>query len=191
MQTQHAFSLFELIIVIFIMAILAAMAMPLTKNVFERAQDDVLRSQILRTIQFAQEESRARRMPIALCKSKNHISCTGKWMDGLLVFINEEEDGVVKSREDILSIVQLGETQGTLYARSFPIYRNYLLFLPREEIHNDNGTFWYCRMKKPLPAWAIMLSQSGKARVVYPNKHGEIKDSKGKLLRCVDNTIKQ
>lgn len=76
-----------------------------------------------------------------------------------------------------------------LYWRSYPQQRAFLLFQPVGLLANDNATFWYCRAQQALPVWAMMLSKSGRMRVVRPDQRGEIKDSEGKLLRCVDKQV--
>jgi len=174
----------EVLVVLAMSAILLGLTVPHLRSYFVRTQDDLLQAQLLRTIQFAQVEARARRVPVAICKTKNNNTCSGHWNDGQLVFVNENEDGIVHDKKQILAVMQPLASQGMLHLRSFPIYRDYLLFLPTGFMHSDNGTFWYCHTADKLPVWAILLGQSGRTRVLYPDKWGEIKDSKDKLLVC-------
>lgn len=181
---QRAFTLLEMLVALSIIGILMAIALPSLRNYIDRTHDQILQSQLLRTIQLARNEASAHHMPVSLCKSKDHLICGGEWADGQLVFIDENEDGMVRDKEQILAVTQADSQRGILHWRSYPYYRDYLQFLPSGLMPSDNGTFWYCHASSELPVWAIMLSKTGKTRTAYPNKSGVIKDSHGKPLRC-------
>ncbi|TAK77185.1 MAG: hypothetical protein EPO11_02955 [Gammaproteobacteria bacterium] len=178
-------NLVEVLITLCIMSILAAVALPSWHPFFNRENDAVLQNQLLRTIQYARQESEARHVQVGVCKSSNHATCSGDWADGLLVFIDDNDDGVVSDASKILSVVQEDARGGTIYLRSYPSYLSYLQFLPTGLVRSsNNGTFWYCHEAAEQPAWAMTLNQSGETRVLYPDKNGVIKDSQGKPLVC-------
>ncbi|MBX3709050.1 MAG: GspH/FimT family pseudopilin [Gammaproteobacteria bacterium] len=182
MKSEHAFTLIEMLITLFVIAILAATAFPALQLFWDRTQDQILQSELLHAIKLAKFEAFARRMPVAICQSKNQQTCIGDWSDGQIVFVNESADGVVNHKESILAVVKATSHHGQLYWRSFPNYRQYVLFLPTGSMRSDNGTFWHCHGE--LVRWAMMLSKSGRIRLVYPDKDGVIKDSSGKSLSC-------
>ncbi len=159
------------------------MALPMLKGLMDHADDDLMRLLLLRAIELARQEAHAHGMSTVLCKSNDHLTCSRGAKDSLMVFLNENEDGIVHAKENILAIMQTSSQRGSLNWRSFPGYRDYLIFSAIEITNTDNGTFWYCHTSGLCPAWAITLNKTGRARVVYPNK-GEIKDSHGQSLRC-------
>jgi type IV fimbrial biogenesis protein FimT len=187
MKTHQAFSLLEVLITLSIIAMMAFISLPSLRHFFIHIQDKNLQLQLLRTMQLAHQESRARGVPVVLCGSTDHVNCVSDWTDGQIVFVSEDENGVVQDKEQLLAVIQSHSQQGTLFFRSYPYYRNYLLFLPSGLVRNDNGTFWYCHGTDISPAWAMMLSKSGRTHVVYPDRSGMIKDSHGKSLGCDKN----
>lgn len=178
------FSFIEILMVFAISLILMFIAIPGTKYFFIQDTDKIVLNNLLHEIQFAQHEAQIRSLPITLCKSKNHISCSGNWEDGQIIFIDEALSNTVQSTKNILDVIAMPKYHGKLYFQSFPIYRHALLFLPNGLMENDNGTFWYCSDRKVYPSWALVLSKSGNLRVVYPDKNGIIKDSEDRVLDC-------
>lgn len=184
MKSQFAFTLVEVIITLSIMMILLAVSIPSIRFFVDRIHDDILLQQLFNTLQLAHQESRVRNSRMVLCKSNNHVSCSGQWIEGQLIFEDENEDGIVHSKKQIVAVIQSITHQGVLYWRSFPYYRDQIVFLPSGLTQSDNGAFWYCHAMNQLPVWALMLNKSGKVRVVYPNKQGVIIDGHGKQLNC-------
>jgi len=184
---HHGMTLIEVMLVLIIIGIVASMSLSWLNTFYLRNQNDLRKSQLLTTLQFARLQSRAKHLPVALCKSKNHRTCGGDWSDGQLIFLDTKRDGIVHTKEQILAVMQTKFQPGTLHWRSYPHYRDYLLFMPMGLASNDNATFWYCHKQNETPAWAIILSRSGVTRVVEPDKNGEVKDSHGKALSCVES----
>jgi len=178
-------NLLEALITLCIISMIAAVALPSWHLFYNRENDTALQLQLLRTLQFARWESQARHVQVGVCQSKDHQTCSGNWADGLLVFIDDSDDGLVHDASKILSVVQENAENGTLYLRSYPSYLSYLQFLPEGLMRSrNNGTFWYCHENTDQPAWAVTFNQAGETRVLYADKYGVIKDSEGKPLTC-------
>jgi Tfp pilus assembly protein FimT len=173
-------SLFEMLITIMLMGILAGMSLPFWSNFTSNVEAKILLSQLSDTIAFSKEAAQLYQQPIALCKSNNQKTCSGSWINGQIIFLDENKNGENQGRP--LRVITPLTSQGKLYFRSYPIYRNYLLFFP--EFVNDNGTFWYCGAHDKMPVWAVMLSQMGNIHVRYRDKDGLLKDARGRLLLC-------
>ncbi|OGT35457.1 MAG: hypothetical protein A3F11_01645 [Gammaproteobacteria bacterium RIFCSPHIGHO2_12_FULL_37_14] len=189
-RTQRlGFSLFEIVIVLAIVAVFATISLPLLKRVYDYTNGKILQSQLLHTIQFARQEAQTRGLPVALCQSNDSAGCSGNWLDGQLVFVDQNKDGTLNDNEQILTTIQTRMNRGLLHWRSFSSQRNDLLFLPTGAMRNDNGTFWYCPDSNGLPTWAIILSKTGRARVSYPNENGVILDARGKPFQCTDQSV--
>ncbi len=188
-SVKKGFTLLESLIVLAIIAIFAVVSLPLLHHLYDYANSQLLQSQLLRTLQFARQEAQVRQMPVAFCNSDNSTACSGNWKDSKkdtqLIFVDQNQDGILNNNEQVLSLVQTRANRGLLHWRSFSAERNDLLFLPTGSTRSDNGTFWYCpESTSSLPSWAIMLSKSGRARVVYPNQNGIILDTHGRTLQC-------
>lgn len=184
MRKFKAYTLIEILVVFSMMAILAGLAYPLLRHFFERSNDLLLQMQLLHAIQYAKGEATIRHHAVAICKSSNHRSCSGQWLDGLLIFMDENNDGIVHDQNHILSILTMPAQEGRLFWQSFPVYHTYVAFSKHGLVSSDNGTFWYCQYGKTYPSWAVVLNRLGETHVIYPNKQGFIRNSRGRILRC-------
>ncbi len=182
-KSQRAFSLIEMMTVLSIIAILAAISIPLLRDTWNHVNQKIMLDELLRTIQLAKREARIRHQAIGLCKSDTGSQCVGEWRDGQIIFVDINNDGSVHDPSQILKIIHGRIKHGILFWRSFPAYRDYLQFLPNGLLQHDNGTFWYCDDNNSSPVWAITLSKTGKTRVLYP-ENGVIKDASGRALAC-------
>lgn len=181
-HSQSAFTIMEVLVALSILAILLAISLPAMQHFIAHAQDEMLQAQLLHAIQIAKQEAIARHTRIALCQSNNQITCSGNWGDGYIIFLDENADGRVHDNEQILYVSQLQSQHGRNYIRSFPRYRNYLSFSSSGLMTSDNATLWHCHADSPK--WALVMSKTGRTRIMYPNRNGEMKDNHGQLLNC-------
>ena len=182
--SQAAFTLWELLIVLVIVALLMSMAAPSLHQIFLHTHDKILQQQLLNAIEFARVESRIQHLPITVCPSSDHLQCDNNWRRDFLIYINEEGDDYLHDRSQRLAVIQTQFNNGELHWRAYPRYRHFLQFSPDGLIENDNGTFWFCNNENASLLWAVTLSKSAKTRIIYPDSHGIIKDSHGKPLHC-------
>lgn len=146
----------------------------------DSAKDSLMRNQLLNLISSAKLQAYSQHTPIVICKTRDHLGCNGNWEDGLLLFQNKEKDGIVHDKNEIIRVLE-SFNHGHLYFRSFPYYRNYLLFLS-DGYSSDNGTFWHCHQTKVQ--WAISVSKTGLTHSLFPDENGEIKDGNNHVLTC-------
>lgn len=164
------FSLFELLLTLFISMIIILIAIPSQKLLLDHAHHQVMSSQLLRAINLARSEAVMRGIPVMLCKSTDQKTCGGDWRDGYLIMAEEK-----------VLFVFRNSNAGVLHWRGFR-NPNSLQFMPSGLLYADNGTFWYCDEKNPV--WGIVLNQAGRERLVYPDKTGRIIDDSGEVLTC-------
>ena len=159
--------------VLFITAILLVVIVPSQKIFFDRAKAETLAAKLTQAIRLARDESISSGFPAVLCKSADQKTCSGEWRDGYIILQNKK----------VAYVFRNNPAEGSLYWRS-SLARDFLEFLPEGTTPNENGTFWYCAREAKNPAWAIVVSQSGRARQVLPNSSGEIHDAAGRPLSC-------
>lgn len=174
MAKHLGFSLLEIVVALSLAAIIAAFAIPSFTNLFERAAQKILSEQLFRAINLSREEAISLGETVTLCQSENQNTCSGEWSSGYIVLSNDH----------VLFSFTNKKNQGELHWRAFPIYLDHLEFLSSGSSNFQNGTFWYCPKSAENPAWAIMLIQSGRARLVYPDKSGVIVDDQGEKIGC-------
>ncbi|OGT46523.1 MAG: hypothetical protein A3E83_01295 [Gammaproteobacteria bacterium RIFCSPHIGHO2_12_FULL_41_20] len=184
MNKSNGLSLFELLTVLIIVAIIAGFAMPSLRDLLQTSYADVQRDQLLQVIQLARSEALLRGVSVSLCKSADQKICGGAWDQGQIVFVDDQESGEVQQREQVIAVFTGASQYAHLYWRAFPRRQAYLQFLADGTTHAENGTFWYCMSSHPYPRWAIVIGKSGRAREVYPDQHGKIIDGRGEVLQC-------
>lgn len=168
------FSLIELLITLSIAIILFAVAIPLFKFFFIKSTDQVMSLQLFRAINLARSEALASGQSVTLCKSANQQTCIGEWKEGYLIH----------SGNKILYVFHTATNDGILHWRAFPKSREDLQFLPSGFSRAENGSFWYCHSGATNASWAIVISQTGRARMVYPNKMGNVEIENSTPLKC-------
>lgn len=183
-KSQYAFTLIEMLIVLTIMAVIVSFALPSFHFAKARDQDEQIKSQLVHAITLAHEYAQLNGIPIAMCKSRDLAQCGGEWRDGLLVFRNSTEDGVINDNKQIISVIQFKHITGKLLWRAFPFYRDYLLLVANNDASVSNSTFWYCHANEKNPVWAIVINKAARTRVIYPDKSGVIIDGHGNELTC-------
>jgi type IV fimbrial biogenesis protein FimT len=172
----QGFSLLELLITFVIAIILLGISIPSEKVFINKSQDKVMSQQLLRAIYLARSEAITRNATVTLCKSMDSKNCSGDWLKGY----------IATTGDMVLSIYHNVTTQGVIHWRAFPNGHDSLTFLPSGITEIQNGTFWYCIDPLSKAGWAIVISQSGRARLELPDASGDIVDSSGNELPCND-----
>lgn len=178
---NRGFTFIEMTIALSLIAVLAALALPSFMQLLQQNEAHVLQQQLLHTIEFAREAARVRHETIGVCGSADGITCGGAWEKGQLVFVDNQH-GVVRALNQIINVQQLSRMTGKLYWRGFS--HTYVRFDAEIFTNDTNGTFWYCASRNIKPTWAIVLNKAARARVIMPDKNGEIEDGFNKPLRC-------
>ena len=152
--------LVELLIALFIIAILTAFSLPSLRGYWTRTSDRVLQSELQTFIHVAEQEARARYARVGVGSSEN-----GRV---LLMFLDATGDGVIHEKTQIIAIRKL--QQGSLAVCSYPHYRKYLQFHPERLNSGDDGKIWYRPAANKSFTWALVISRVGHMHISYPDK---------------------
>ena len=177
-----AFSLLELLLTLFLIALLAELSLPRLTVWLDAQQGRFVREQLLQCLHFASREALVRHLPVIFCARASANACGLNWSNGQLLFIDSEFDGKIhRDQQRLQTRAALAKDQ-TLFYRGYPRYHTALYFYPQNRIRNDNGSFWFCQQKRIQ--WAVRVNQMGNLQIVTPNAEGDIFDSEGKVLTC-------
>lgn len=169
----RGFSLVEILVVLMLAALLYEGILYSFNPILRKMSDENILETLLAALQFARQEAMMRHVGVALDVERG---------GAISVFIDPGE----AEETQVLQVFQLSSVpkEGHLQWRAFPQHIPHLIFLPSGTTKEQNGTFWYCAENKALPAWAVMISKTGRWRVIYPDEKGRIMDERGKLLAC-------
>jgi type IV fimbrial biogenesis protein FimT len=146
-----------------IASILLVIVIPDQSLFLRKTEATVVSSQLLRALHLARESAMIQHTTVILCKSADQKTCSGAWRDGYIVKIGDQ---VLQAFTH--------STPAQLYWRAFPKDQEQLVFSASGETAFENGTFWYCEKGAMKPAFAVILSQAGRARWVKPDASGQM-----------------
>ncbi len=171
---KNGFTLMELMMMLFIILLLFAMMIPSYKFLFLKSKSNSIHSKLMQAIYLARNTAISTHNEVMICQSHDLKTCEGNWKESYIIF----------SHEKIFYTFQNISNEGILHWRSFPKNQTFLQFTSDGTLANENGTFWYCLLGEVNPYWAIVLSQEGRARSIYPNASGEVVMEQGEVLKC-------
>lgn len=174
MKKSDGFSLIELMTVLGIVAIITVMSFSGLLFFSKKSTIEVLGSQLIRAIRLTRSEAILRKDTVYLCGSVDQTTCSDGWQAGYII---RTENRVIYHFQPITD-------KGILHWRAYPFNTQALEFLATGLPNTENGTFWFCALDAVTPTWAIMLNQSGRTRIEYPDKNGIVRDDQGIELIC-------
>jgi type IV fimbrial biogenesis protein FimT len=164
---QAGFSLLELIITLALIAIITGIAIPAYTSFINTTKDQVASEKLLQALVIARNEALLRGVTLTMCKSLDHVSCSGDWKNGQIIFIDSQHNATVTNKENIIYV--LDSVEGVLHWQS-SLHRDYLSFFPSGSTQGEDGTFWFCHAGVNVASWAIIVNQAGRARVTTDTK---------------------
>lgn len=182
-QSSQGMSLFELLIVLALIGILAVVSVPSLLTLQHNEQSNELKSQLIHALMLTKAETMATHDTLAFCVGHDN-KCASKPITSGLLYADIFHDGILHDNKQILSHITFPAFQGALHFRSFPHYRSALLFKGRDWVESDNGTFWLCLNKSGKPQWGITINRFAMIHDLTANAKGDILDAKGQALTC-------
>lgn len=142
MKIRHkGFTLIELLIVVALVALLASLAVPSFRTFFVKRSVDAAVDAMVTDLRFARSEAIKRSTRATLCRSTNGTSCGGAWIDGWIVFIDQNGDGVVDAGDEILRVQQRLSSMGSIASTAPGTDRNRFTYQPTGRSQSASQTF--------------------------------------------------
>jgi type IV fimbrial biogenesis protein FimT len=175
-QRQSGYSLYDLIITSAVASILGVSAVGMSSLV-QDARMTAAANQLMGHLSLARSEAIKRNTMLALCKSKNGVSCSGEssWHEGWIVFTDDNNNHEVDAGETVIHVQQALEGNMTLRYGETGKY-SYVRYNPSGEVW-PGATFTFCDRRGADNAKAVVVYWTGRPRV-------STKTSEGKLLNC-------
>ena len=182
---QRAYSLIEFLIVLVIISIILTITAPDISNILLRNRISGQLNQIIRAIHMARESAIFRNQVVTLCPTNNGNYCHGDWHEGMLLFIDTNEDRHLAETEERIYHFQPLNKGDKLHWRAFR-RKAYLLMHPTGVTAYQNGTFTYCPKEGIRFARGVILNAAGRIRLTQDiNGDGIDEGANGKPLRCI------
>lgn len=179
MKKNHGFTIIELIAVMVIASILAAIAIPSFQDFVKDNRISAHTNELITDFHFARTESIKRNRRVTVCKSANGATCDVadnlNWTQGWITFVdNGPANGVFDAGETILRThsgafadVQIGPrgADGTI--------RYYVSYIPRGIVQQagggtQTGYMRVCDDRGLGTLRVILISQTGRVRSTPP-----------------------
>ena len=157
---MKGYTLFEILIVLLIGAVLATIAIPGFRYWQQRQQADHAIRQIAYAVQFARINALTHAQQTVLCPSVDGKNCDANWCGSYMVALANEDDSPAKPLR-IFSATK----HGCLKWKGFPA-RAYLVFNTLGYSNEQNGRFSYCPSYLTKCSRSLIINRLGRSRIV-------------------------
>lgn len=180
---QQGMLLYELLIVLTLIGMMATFSLPSLFSTYRHSKSNNLKMQLAHALSLTKRKAALMHNTIAFCIG-NHHNCFESPNNVGLLFKDTFGDGVLHHKNQLIDAIMLPDYSGELHFRTFPKYRQSLLFHGETWVESDNGTFWFCPNKNKKPIWGITINRFAMIHELQPNNNDDIIDSSGKALPC-------
>lgn len=156
MSKQHGMTLLELMVVIAIVGIIAAFAVPSFGSLIANQKLSTMRDGLVSAVQMARGESFSRNKPVAVCPSSNGTSClsSNNWKDGFLVFQDDSTAGW-DGTETVLRYWEAAARVGSKATATATFIR----FRPQGVAsHGSDQTITFCDPKSTVQSKTLVIA---------------------------------
>lgn len=155
-RRQYGVTLLELMIVLIMVSILAALAGPSFTGSINRSQVNGMRDGLASAFQFARSEALKRKGPVTACSSSDQATCSGSWQNGWIIFSDTDGDGALDGGEQILQ-VEYGENGINAYASA----ANAVTFSSIGRAVSGAGTYGFCHPHQNTVGKTLTVTVTG------------------------------
>lgn len=176
LQRVRAFTLYELLMSLLLMALLVGLGLPAFSGLIARNRLHVETNALFHAIHLARKESIMRRRVVSICPSVDGDGCDpGRdWSAGWIMFENTDRDEPPRRDpgEPLLQVHTINENVRVVANRKG-------FTLRATEKRATNGTFVVCDAADRSTPRALVISYTGRPRVTQ-------RTTRGKAYSCAD-----
>lgn len=168
-QSHLGFTLYELLLTLALVSILASVSVPAFSKMLARARQVTELNSLFHAVHLARKESIRRRQVMTVCASSDGRSCLADrdWSSGWILFNNADRDS--PPRVDAGESVMLAH----IVDEAIRIRSNRRAFTLRAtQKRATNGTLVVCDREDRVPPRALVISYTGRPRVAAEKTDG-------------------
>lgn len=161
---QTGISILELMLVLALVALMAHLAMPATREFVMATQSKAIQSQLHNAIWHARSSAITQKQKVQLCGSIDQLNCHSDWSKGWI--IRKLDDQFLLTTTSFEHPEMLLKWEG---------FQKNIVFEPSGIGLTTNGRFYLCRNKKI--DWQLILNRQGRLRTSTSQENRQL-DSK-------------
>jgi len=184
-KLNQGITLIEVLFTLVILAITFAFGLPDLQQLRIRKQGMLTLQKLANSIYLARSAAAESRHIAVLCPTIDGNSCGGQWHQGVLVFLDRNDNQQPDAGDELIDHLQYEQLPGTLHWRAFRS-KPYLQITPVGFTRYQNGNFTWCDLEKsPASAHQLILNRTGRVRYAKDNDNDGIReDSRGRPISC-------
>lgn len=164
---ESAFTLFELVVTMTILAIITVIALPHIHNFKERQELSKLLPMIQQHVSLAKNAATTYHTDVVICGSESLMACqNNQWHKGFIVFSDLNKNKKIDENEKILSALETDFKYGEFTWRGGIVNLHTITFkgdsgMPR----GSQGAFYYCSYNSSDKHRYLPISNMGHTRI--------------------------
>ena len=145
-QNVDGFTLFELVTVMAVISIIVLISSPFFTSLLKQNEANKIYYSLKPILTDARTHAYSLHHAVGLCGSNNGATCDSNWNEGILTFLDHNQNRLLDADDQVLSYHSLGLKYGTLTWSGAGLSRSSVLLFESERgrLNMSNGSFRYC-----------------------------------------------
>ncbi|TQV82989.1 GspH/FimT family pseudopilin [Aliikangiella coralliicola] len=162
-KKQSAFTLIDILFTLGLVAVLLNIALPAFDDLIKKQKITSEVMKLRTTLQNTRSIAITRHQKVTICPTLDGASCSKKWSDGYMAFVDNNSDRKLSADEELLHQSKIKDDDIQLRWRAFGV-RTSFQWHHTGITNHQNGTFEYCFKNEPELSRALIISKAGRIR---------------------------
>ncbi|WP_299976788.1 GspH/FimT family pseudopilin [uncultured Pseudoteredinibacter sp.] len=171
-KNLQGFSLIDTMLGIATLAIISALALPNMRSFYHKNNAEHSVRQLISALQATRAAAVHKRKIVSLCPTSNAQTCSKRWDDQLMIFVDLDKSGKRTKNEEIIYVRSGLQSGAHIEWRAFRNPKYYIQYRPDGSTNYHNGTFAYCPPIDPeINHRQIRINRAGRPRIAFKHEH--------------------